>query len=45
MRDRFFRWLANLAAMDDADALDFLEQRGLSASEARLALPRARGLF
>ncbi|MBK6743690.1 MAG: UvrD-helicase domain-containing protein [Hydrogenophilales bacterium] len=45
MRDRLYRWLADLAAMGEADVLDFLTQRGLSASEARTALPSARRLF
>jgi ATP-dependent helicase/nuclease subunit A len=45
MRDRLYRWLAALAAMDDAEALDFLVQRGLHAAEARALLPRARRLF
>ncbi|HRU95678.1 MAG TPA: UvrD-helicase domain-containing protein, partial [Anaerolineae bacterium] len=45
MRERLHAWLAELAVMDDGEVRDFLIQRGLSASEAESALPRARGLY
>jgi ATP-dependent helicase/nuclease subunit A len=45
MRDRLYRWLADLASVSDAEAIEFLVQRGLSAAQAQAALPRARGLF
>ena len=45
MRARLDQWLAELALASDDEAVDFLVQRGLSAEEARGALPRARGLL
>lgn len=42
---RVFEWLRDLARLDEAGAIDFLCQRGLSRDEAVAALPRARGLF
>ena len=45
MRARLDAWLADLALLPDAAALDFLTQRGLSMAEARAALPAARGLL
>lgn len=45
MQARLDTWLADLALLPDAEAVDFLEQRGLSRGEARTALPAARGLL
>lgn len=45
MRARLGQWLAELALASDDEAVDFLVQRGLSAGEARGALPRARRLL
>jgi ATP-dependent helicase/nuclease subunit A len=45
MQARLDAWLADLALLPDAEALDFLEQRGLSGAAARAALPAARGLL
>jgi len=45
MRARLDAWLTDLALKPDAEALDFLIQRGLSASEAARALPATRGLL
>lgn len=45
MQARLDAWLADLALLPDAEALDFLEQRGLSGGEAHAALPVARGLL
>ncbi len=45
MRARLDAWLTDLALLPEAEALDFLIQRGLSASEAARALPAARGLL
>jgi ATP-dependent helicase/nuclease subunit A len=45
MRARLDAWLAELALLPEAEALDFLIQRGLSATEAARALPAARGLL
>ena len=45
MRARLDLWLRALALSTDADALHFLQQRGLNSGEARAALPRARGLY
>ena len=42
---RLALWLRELATVDDAAALAFLEQRGLDALAARAVLPRARGLL
>ncbi len=45
MQARLDAWLADLALLPDAEALDFLEQRGLAGAAARAALPAARGLL
>ncbi len=45
MQARLDTWLADLALMPDAEALDFLKQRGLSGAAALAALPAARGLL
>ncbi|MEW6676870.1 MAG: UvrD-helicase domain-containing protein [Pseudomonadota bacterium] len=45
MRARLDAWLQDLALLPEAEALDFLVQRGLGLEEARAALPRARGLM
>jgi len=45
MQARLDTWLADLALMPDTEALDFLEQRGLSDAAAQAALPAARGLL
>ncbi|MBI5330306.1 MAG: UvrD-helicase domain-containing protein [Betaproteobacteria bacterium] len=45
MRARLDAWLTDLACLPDADALEFLTQRGLTGVEAQAALPRARGLL
>jgi ATP-dependent helicase/nuclease subunit A len=45
MRERLYLWLEELAVSEDDAAIDFLIQRGLSGAEARLALPKARGLY
>ncbi|MDD5389390.1 MAG: UvrD-helicase domain-containing protein [Gallionellaceae bacterium] len=45
MQARLDTWLADLALLPDAEALDFLEQRGLSGAAALAALPAARGLL
>jgi ATP-dependent helicase/nuclease subunit A len=45
MRTRLDGWLTDLALLPDADAVDFLVQRGLTEADARAALPDARGLL
>jgi ATP-dependent helicase/nuclease subunit A len=45
MQARLDAWLADLALLPDAEALDFLIQRGLDTAAARAALPAARGLM
>jgi len=45
MQARLDAWLADLALLPDAEALDFLEQRGLFGAAAQAALPAARGLL
>ncbi|MEW5769195.1 MAG: UvrD-helicase domain-containing protein [Pseudomonadota bacterium] len=45
MRTRLDEWLRDLALLPEAQALDFLVQRGLSETEAHAALPRARSLL
>jgi len=45
MRDRLYRWLEALAVAPEAEAVEFLCERGLNAAAARAALPAARGLF
>jgi ATP-dependent helicase/nuclease subunit A len=45
MHERLDDWLRLLALAPEAEALEFLEQRGLDAQAARAALPRARGLY
>ena len=45
MRARLDQWLAELVLASDAEAVDFLVQRGLSAEESQCALPRARRLL
>jgi len=45
MQARLDAWLADLALLPEAEALDFLEQRGLAGAAARDALPAARGLL
>jgi len=45
MQARLDTWLADLALLPDAEALAFLEQRGLVGAAARAALPSARGLI
>ena len=44
MRARLDLWLAHLATTDEAEALAFLRQRGMTPVEANAALPRARML-
>ena len=43
--ERLREWLRLLASADDASAIAFLVERGLSASAAKAALPRARSLI
>jgi len=45
MRIRLDTWLTDLALLPEAEALDFLVQRGYSAPAAARALPAARGLL
>jgi ATP-dependent helicase/nuclease subunit A len=45
MRQRLDAWLRDLALLPEADAVDFLMQRGLDEAAARATLPRARGLL
>jgi ATP-dependent helicase/nuclease subunit A len=45
MRTRLDGWLTDLALLPDAEAVDFLVQRGLTEAQARAALPEARGLL
>ena len=45
MRVRLDEWLQDLALLPEAQALEFLMQRGLGEAEAKAALPRARGLL
>jgi ATP-dependent helicase/nuclease subunit A len=45
MRERLDAWLADLALLADAEAVDFLVQRGLDEIQARAALPAARELL
>ncbi len=45
MRERLDAWLADLALLADAEAVDFLVQRGLDEAQAWTRLPAARGLL
>lgn len=45
MRERLYLWLEELAVAPEAQAVDFLVDRGLDEAEARASLPQARGLF
>ena len=45
MRERLDAWLEALALLPDAEATDFLLQRGLTTTEASAVLPAARGLL
>ena len=45
MEERLSEWLKFLAMEPDEVVVDFMRARGLSAPEARLSLPQARGLF
>ncbi|MGQ9687085.1 MAG: UvrD-helicase domain-containing protein, partial [Thiobacillaceae bacterium] len=45
MRERLNRWLEELAVAPEAQAVEFLVERGLDEVEAQAALPKARGLF
>ena len=45
MRARLDEWLRDLALLPDAEAMEFLMQRGLGEGGAWAALPRARGLL
>jgi ATP-dependent helicase/nuclease subunit A len=42
MRTRLDGWLTDLALLPDAEAVDFLVQRGLTEAQARAALPEGK---